>query len=216
MFEDFYKKLKDAAIVPVVALDDAKKAVGLSKALLKGGIPAIEVTFRTAAAEDAIKLIAKECPEMYVGAGTVINAKQAEIAVKAGAQFIVSPGYLEEVCDWAIANNIPYIPGVCTPSDVMNVLAKGIDVMKFFPAEASGGIPMLKNLGGPFPQVKFMVTGGIGPKNLEPYATAKSVIAIGGSWVCKSDKIESEDWDTITALSDEAVTKIKNYRLANK
>jgi len=216
MFENFYEKLEDAAIVPVVALDDAKKAVGLSKALYKGGIPAIEVTFRTAAAEEAIQLIAKECPEMYVGAGTVINAKQADIAVRAGAQFLVSPGYLSEVCDWAIAHNIPYIPGVCTPSDVMSVLAKGLEVMKFFPAEASGGIPMLNNLGGPFPQVRFMVTGGISLKNLESYAKAKSVIAIGGSWVCKSDMIENEDWETISTLSREAVTKIKNFRLANK
>ena len=216
MFNNFYEKLNDAAIVPVVALKDAKKAVGLSKALFKGGIPAIEVTFRTPAAEEAIRLISKECPEMYVGAGTVINAKQAEIAVKAGAKFLVSPGYLEEVCDWALAYQIPYVPGICTPSDIMNVLSKGIEVMKFFPAEASGGISMLNNLGGPFPQVRFMVTGGIGLNNLEPYAKSKSVIAIGGSWVCKSDMIENEDWETISTLSREAVTKIKNFRLANK
>lgn len=216
MFEDFYKNLNDASIVPVVALDDATKAVGLSRALYNGGIFAIEITFRTAAAEEAIRLISSKCPEMYVGAGTIINCKQAEIAVKAGAQFIVSPGYLDEVCDWAISNDIPYIPGVCTPSDIMKVLSKRINVMKFFPAEASGGIPMLKNLRGPFPQVRFMVTGGISLSNLESYAQEESVIAIGGSWICKSDMIDREDWDTISRLSSEAVTKIREYRLANK
>ena len=215
MFEQFYEKLENAALVPVVALNDAKKAVPLSKALYKGGIPAIEVTFRTDAAEEAIKLIAKECPEMFVGAGTVINAKQAETAVKAGAQFLVSPGFVEEVADWAISNNIPYLPGVCTPSDVMNVLLKGLEVMKFFPAEASGGTNMLKNLGGPFPQVKFMVTGGISPKNMEEYIKTKNVIALGGSWVSKSDLIDNNEWDTITELSLEATTKIKKIKSAN-
>ena len=215
MFEQFYEKLENAALVPVVALNDAKKAVPLSKALYKGGIPAIEVTFRTDAAEEAIKLIAKECPEMFVGAGTVINAKQAETAVKAGAQFLVSPGYVEEVADWAISNKIPYLPGVCTPSDVMNVLLKGLEVMKFFPAEASGGTNMLKNLGGPFPQVKFMVTGGISPKNMEEYIKTKNVIALGGSWVSKSDLIDNNEWDTITELSLEATTKIKDIKSAN-
>lgn len=209
MFENFYEKLENAALVPVVALNDAKKAVPLSKALYKGGIPAIEVTFRTDAAEEAISLIAKECPEMFVGAGTVINAKQAETAVKAGAKFIVSPGFVDEVADWAIANSIPYLPGVCTPSDVMNVLLKGLDVMKFFPAEASGGTNMLKNLGGPFPQVRFMVTGGISPKNMEEYIKTKNVIALGGSWVSKSSLIDEEDWNTITNLSLEATDKIK-------
>ena len=216
MFESFYEKLEDAAIVPVVALNDAKKAVPLARALYNGGIPAIEVTFRTDAAEEAIKLISEECPEMFVGAGTVINAEQAETAVKAGAKFLVSPGYVEEVADWAISHKIPFVPGVCTPTDIMNVLLKGLDVMKFFPAEASGGTGMLKNLGGPFPQVKFMVTGGINLSNVEEYAATKSVIAIGGSWVSKSSYIENGEWDTVTKLSHEAVTKIKETRLANK
>lgn len=216
MFKEFYEKLENAALIPVVALNDAKKAVPLSKALYKGGIPAIEVTFRTDAAEEAIRLIAKECPEMYVGAGTVINANQAKTAVNAGAQFLVSPGFVEEVADWAISNKIPYLPGVCTPSDVMNVLLKGLDVMKFFPAEASGGTNMLKNLGGPFPQVKFMVTGGIGPNNMEEYLRTNNVIALGGSWVSKSNLIDDNEWDTITELSLEATKKIKIIKNNNK
>jgi 2-dehydro-3-deoxyphosphogluconate aldolase/(4S)-4-hydroxy-2-oxoglutarate aldolase len=214
MFEKFYKKLEKAALVPVVALNDAKKAVPLSKALYEGGIPAIEVTFRTDAAEEAIKLIAKECPAMFVGAGTIINANQAKTAVDAGAQFLVSPGFVDEVADWAIANKIPYLPGVCTPSEVMNVLLKGLNVMKFFPAEASGGINMLNNLGGPFPQVKFMVTGGIGPKNMEEYIKTKNVIALGGSWVSKSNLIDNNEWKTITDLSKEATQKIKEIKSA--
>lgn len=212
MFEKFYQNLETPGIVPVIALNDAKKAVPLAKALLKGGIPAIEVTFRTSAAEESIKLIAENCPDAYVGAGTVINKEQAEKAVRAGAKFLVSPGYLEEVADWALENNIPFVPGICTPSEIQAVLKKGITVMKFFPAEASGGINMLKNLGGPFPQVKFMATGGIGPKNLEDYINLKSIIAVGGSWIAKSSMIENNEWETITKLSKEAVEKIKACR----
>ncbi|MBQ6672004.1 MAG: bifunctional 4-hydroxy-2-oxoglutarate aldolase/2-dehydro-3-deoxy-phosphogluconate aldolase, partial [Spirochaetales bacterium] len=146
--------IKEVGVVPVIALNDAKKAVPLAKALLAGGIPCIEVTFRTAAAEDAIKAVHKEVPEMYLGAGTVMTIEQAEKAVAAGARFVVSPGLDENIVRWCQERDIPVFPGVCTPTEVQKCLSLGLTTLKFFPAEAAGGVNMIKNLCGPFPQVR--------------------------------------------------------------
>ncbi len=213
--EELFTYFHDLGIVPVVKIDDAKKAVGLAKAMIKGGIPCAEVTFRTAAAEEAIRLITKECPEMLVGAGTVINPELAEKAVNAGAKFIVSPGLNKHTVKWCQEHNIPVVPGVCTPSDIEKGIELGLSILKFFPAEASGGVKMLKDLGGPFPQIKFMTTGGINPDNLPDYAKAPNVLAIGGSWMVKPDLIESEKWDEITKLCQEAVIKLQGLTLAH-
>ncbi len=213
--DELFTYFHDLGIVPVVKIDDAKKAEGLANAMIKGGIPCAEVTFRTDAAEEAIKIITKKCPDMFVGAGTVINPELAEKAVKAGAKFIVSPGLNPETVKWCQANNVPVVPGVCTPSDIEKGLSLGLKVLKFFPAEASGGVKMLKDLGGPFPQVKFMTTGGISPANLSEYATCPNVLAIGGSWMVKADLIESENWDEITRLCKEATEKLQNFQLAH-
>lgn len=208
-------KLGNIGLVPVVKIDDASKAPALAKALIDGGLPCAEVTFRTAAASDAIRAIAKAYPEMLVGAGTVINVELAKKAAEAGAKFIVSPGFNPAVVDWCIANNIPIVPGVNNPSGVEAGLEKGLEVLKFFPAEASGGVAMLDSLAGPFGQVSFMPTGGIGLENLADYARRSNVLAVGGSWMVKADLIESENWAGITALCRDAVTAIHGFSFAH-
>jgi len=208
-------KLGNIGLVPVVKIEDASKAAGLAKALIDGGLPCAEVTFRTAAAADAIKAIKKSFPDMMVGAGTVINVELAKKAVEAGAKFIVSPGFNPAVVDWCIANSVPIIPGVNNPSGIEAALDKGIEVLKFFPAEASGGVTMIDALAGPFAQVSFMPTGGIEMKNLADYAKRGNVLAVGGSWMVKADFIESEDWNAITALCREAVTAIHGFSFAH-
>ncbi|MBE6350885.1 MAG: bifunctional 4-hydroxy-2-oxoglutarate aldolase/2-dehydro-3-deoxy-phosphogluconate aldolase [Spirochaetaceae bacterium] len=209
------EKVRDIGIIPVVKIDDAAKAVPLAKALIAGGIPAAEVTFRTAAAADAIKAISEACPEMLVGAGTVINVELAKKAIEAGSKFIVSPGFNPAVVDYCISQNVPIIPGVSSPSQVEAGLEKGLTTLKFFPAEQAGGVPMLDALAGPFGQVMFMPTGGINAKNIADYAKRKNVLACGGSWMVKADLIEAEDWDAITALCKEAMTAIHGFTLAH-
>ena len=215
MTEELKRKLHNIGIVPVVKLDDANKAEGLAQALLDGGINCAEVTFRTAAAEQSIKNITTKFPQMFVGAGTVTSVELAKKAVSAGAKFIVSPGFNEATVDWCIENNVPIIPGVCTPSDIEKGLARGFDVLKFFPAEASGGINMLKNFGGPFPNLMFMPTGGINLSNLQSYARAKNVLAAGGSWMVKADLIEKEDWTTITEMCKAAMLELQGFEFAH-
>ena len=212
---DILKKLGDIGLVPVVKIDDVSRACGLAQALIDGGLPCAEITFRTAAAADAISAITKKFPEMLVGAGTVINVDYAKRAKEAGAKFIVAPGFSPDVVDWCIANNMPVVPGINNPSGVEAGLAKGLEVLKFFPAEASGGVTMLSALSGPFPQVKFMPTGGISMKNLCDYAKCSNVHAIGGSWMVKSDLIEAENWAEITRLCKEAVVALHGFELAH-
>ncbi len=213
--EELFRIFHDTGIVPVVAINDANKAEKLAKAMIDGGIPCAEVTFRTAAAEEAIRRMTQAYPEMLVGAGTVINAALAEKAVMAGAKFIVSPGFNPETVEWCLHHNIPVVPGVATPSEIEKGLAYGLKVLKFFPAEALGGVNMLKNLAGPFGQVKFMTTGGINVNNLPDYAKAANVLAIGGSWMVKGDLIENEEWDKITALCKEAMVKLQGLELVH-
>ncbi len=213
--EELFTKFHNIGIVPVVKIDDANKAEGLAKAMIEGGLPCAEVTFRTDAAEEAIKRITKAYPEMLVGAGTVINPELAEKAVNAGAKFIVSPGFNPETVKWCLDHNVPVTPGVQTPSEIERALTYGLKVLKFFPAESSGGVKMLKDLSGPFPQVKFMTTGGINPDNLPDYAKAANVLAVGGSWMVKADLIEAENWAEITSLCKEAVIKLQGLTLAH-
>lgn len=208
----FFEKVCNTGIVPVVVLNNADDAVPLAKALLKGGIDFMEITFRTECATDSIALIAKEVPEMTVGAGTVINVEQAALAVKNGAKFIVSPGLDEGVVIWAKENNIPVIPGCVTPSEIMKAIGLGLKVVKFFPADVFGGIKAIKALSAPFGQIKFLPTGGVSAANLKDFIENKSIAAIGGSWVCKKDDIANHDWDKITSLSAEAVKIIKETR----
>jgi len=212
---DILKKLGDIGLVPVVKIEDVSRACGLAQALIDGGLPCAEITFRTDAAADAISAITKKFPEMLVGAGTVINVEYAKRAKEAGAKFIVSPGFSPDVVDWCIANDMPIVPGINNPSGVEAGLAKGLQVLKFFPAEASGGISMLSALAGPFPQVKFMPTGGISMKNLADYAKCANVHAIGGSWMVKSDLIENENWQEITKLCKEAVVALHGFELVH-
>ena len=215
MTEEMKKKLHNIGIVPVVKLEDANKAVGLAKALLDGGINCAEVTFRTDAAEQSIKNIINKYPQMFVGAGTVTNVELAKKAVKAGAKFIVSPGFNEETVDWCINNNVLIIPGVCTPSDIEKGLKRGFDVLKFFPAEASGGINMLNNFAGPFPNLMFMPTGGINLNNIQSYTKTKNVLAVGGSWMVKANLIENEDWESITSICKAAMLEIQGFEFAH-
>lgn len=215
MHEALFEKIHKIGLVPVVKIDDATKAVGLARAMVKGGLPCAEVTFRTAAAEQAIKQITQAVPEMLVGAGTVINLDFAKKAVAAGAKFIVSPGFNPAVVDWCLQNNIPIVPGVCTPSDIEAGLSRGLSTLKFFPAEVSGGVEMLKNLAGPFPNLMFMPTGGISLANLASYAKQSNVLAVGGSWMVKSELIESEDWDAISNLCKEAVVALQGLEFAH-
>ena len=198
-------KIQKIGIVPVVVLDDAKDAKPLAKALIDGGLPCAEITFRTACAEDAIKLAIKELGnEMVIGAGTVINAEQANKAINAGVKFIVSPGYSEKVADVCIKNNIPYLPGIATPTEIMAAKEKGLSFLKFFPAEAFGGTKTLKAMASAFPGVMFLPTGGIGANNMMDYMNLKFVKAIGGSWMMKGTPEEIEQ------LTREAINKMEN------
>lgn len=202
-------------IVPVVKIDDSKKATALAGAMIRGGINCAEVTFRTNAAEEAIRLMTKAYPEMVIGAGTVLNPETAERAVKAGASFIVSPGLDEDTVRWCQKHDVPITPGVCTASEVQKAVNLGLKTLKFFPSESSGGVKMLKDLSGPFPSVRFMTTGGINPDNLADYAKCPTVLAVGGSWMVKADLINNDKWDEIEALCREAVMKMQGFEFAH-
>lgn len=215
MHDTLFSQFSRIGIVPVVKIDDAAKAVGLARAMMDGGIPIAEITFRTAAAAEAIALVSKAVPDMLVGAGTVINVEFAKQAVAAGAKFIVSPGFNPSVVDWCLENNIPILPGVCTPSDIEAGLSRGLSTLKFFPAEASGGIEMLKNFAGPFPNLTFVPTGGISLANIKEYAKQPNILAVGGSWMVKPDLIEAEDWPAITKLCSDAVSVIQGLEFAH-
>ena len=208
----FSEKVFETGIVPVVVLNNIEDAVPLAGALLKGGIDFMEITFRTECAAECISVISKEVPDMTVGAGTVLNVEQAKLAVDCGAKFIVSPGLDEATVKWAIENDIPVIPGTVTPTEIMKAISLGLKVVKFFPADVYGGIKAIKALSAPFGQVKFLPTGGVSEANLNEFAANKSVIAVGGSWVCKKDDIINHDWDKITMLSENAVKIIKENR----
>ncbi len=199
-------------VVPVVVLNDPAEALPVADALLKGGLPVAEVTFRTAAAEEAIRIIAAERPAMLVGAGTVLTIDQVDRAVAAGAKFIVCPGFDPEIVDYCIGKNIPVFPGCTTASEVAWGVKRGLTVLKFFPAEQCGGVATIKALCAAYVGVKFMPTGGIGPKNLKDYLSCDKIVCCGGSWMVKGDLIKAGRFDEIERLSKEAVALAKEVR----
>ncbi len=199
------EKFAGYGVVPVVVLDDAKDAAPLAKALVEGGLPCAEVTFRTAAAEESIKIMTSEYPDMFVGAGTVLTIDQVDRAVAAGAKFIVSPGFDQEIVDYCISKDIPVFPGCITPSEVAQAVKRGLKVVKFFPAEQFGGVATIKAMAAPYVGLKFMPTGGISAKNLENYLSCDKIVACGGSWMVKGDLVKAGKFDEIKALTAEAV-----------
>jgi len=201
---DVLNRFHACGVIPVVVLEDAKDAVPTANAMLAGGIDVMEITFRTAAAADSIKAVAENCPDMLVGAGTVLNLAQAKLAVEMGAKFIVSPGFDAEVVDWCIENNIPVTPGCVTPTEITAAVNRGLKVIKFFPANVYGGLNAMKNLSAPFVGVKFMPTGGVNAGNLREYLDAPFIHAVGGSWVCPKADIAAGNFEKITALCAEA------------
>lgn len=194
-------------VIPVLLIDDLKDAVPLARALAKGGLPAIEITLRTSAAIDAIRLVAADVPEAIVGAGTVLNPRQYGQAIDAGAKFLVSPGTTMELLREAADGDIPYLPGAATPSEVMSLSEEGYSIMKFFPAEQAGGAAFLKALASPFAGVSFCPTGGIGPANVADYLGLPNVICVGGSWVAPKELVRAGDWNAITGLAAQAVAR---------
>lgn len=210
---DIYTQFRNIGIIPVVALEDASKAAPLAHALAKGGLPASEVTFRTACAEEAIREMIKAEPDMLVGAGTVLNVEQAERAVKAGAKFIVSPGYNPDVVDWCIKNNIPTMPGISNPSEITACINKGLKYLKLFPAERKGGYKIIDDFSGPFPQLSFMPTGGVTTENLPEYAKRKNILCMGGTWMVKKPLIDGDKWDEITEICKGAVVAMHGFHI---
>lgn len=199
-------------IVPVVRLDQPAEGIPLARALLAGGLPCAEITFRTQAAADAIRQIAAAVPEVVVGAGTVVSVDQAKQAVDSGAKFIVSPGFGPKVVEWCLQARVPVLPGVATPSDILQALDHGLTILKFFPAESLGGIPMLEAIAAPFGGVRFVPTGGITAANLGAYLRLRSVIAVGGSWLVAPKLIAAGQFDEITRLTQEAISAVRLAR----
>lgn len=194
------ERLRNAGVVPVVVLERAEDAVPAARAMLAGGVDVMEITFRTAAAAEAIRNIAAECPEMLVGAGTVLTVEQCEKAVALGAKFIVSPGFDAEIVDWCVERGVAVAPGCVTPTEIMAALKRGLSVVKFFPAGIYGGLKAMKALAAPFGQVKFIPTGGVSADNLAEYAAAPFVHAVGGSWLCPKADVAAGNFARIAEL----------------
>ena len=209
------QRVGEIGLVPVIKLESASKAVGLGRALVAGGIPVAEVTFRTAAAEEAIRAMSAECPDLLVGAGTVVSVAQAERALAAGARFIVSPCWVDEVVAFCRERGVPVLPGVVHPDGVARGLALGLEVLKFFPAGASGGTAMLDAFAGPFGSAKFVPTGGIDASNLSSYVRRTNVLAVGGSWMVPPDLVEAGDWAGVERLCREAVFALHDFAFAH-
>ena len=209
---ELLQKVSDLGVVPVVVLNDAKDAAPLAKALCEGGLPCAEVTFRTDAAEESIRIMHEQFPDMILGAGTVLTTDQVDRAVNAGATFIVSPGFDPEVVDYCLSKDILVLPGCITPSEVAQAVKRGLEVVKFFPAEQFGGVATLKALAAPYVNTKFMPTGGISAKNLKDYLSFKRIVACGGSWMVKGDMIAAGEFDKIREMTAEAVALVKEIR----
>jgi 2-dehydro-3-deoxyphosphogluconate aldolase/(4S)-4-hydroxy-2-oxoglutarate aldolase len=206
------QQLGTLGLIPVVAIDRAEDAPALAQALLAGGLPCAEITFRTVAAPEAIRLMTATCPDMLVGAGTVLSVEQAQQAVLAGAKFIVSPGFDPDVVAWCLAHAVPVTPGVITPTEVALALKKGLKVLKFFPAEAAGGAAYLKAIAAPYGGAKFIPTGGISANNLAAYLSLPMVHACGGSWMVPKQLISAGNFDKIAAITREAVSIVEQIR----
>ncbi|MCL2201137.1 MAG: bifunctional 4-hydroxy-2-oxoglutarate aldolase/2-dehydro-3-deoxy-phosphogluconate aldolase [Oscillospiraceae bacterium] len=201
---DILKRLSDCGIVPVVVMDKVENAVPAAKALLSGGIDVMEITLRTKAGLESIRQVAANCPEVLVGAGTVVTLEQCKEVVDAGAKFIVAPGFNKEMVAWCVENNVSVTPGCVTPTEITEAILLGLKVVKFFPANVYGGLPAMTALAGPFGDVKFIPTGGISDKNLAEYAAAPFVHAVGGSWMCTKEDIAAGNFDKITQLASVA------------
>lgn len=206
------KQIQNIGIVPVVVLEDAKDAEPLAQALCDGGLPCAEVTFRTAAAEESIKIMSEKFPDMLVGAGTVITTEQVDRATAAGAKFIVSPGLNPSIVKYCADNGILITPGCANPSDIEQAIAYGLEVVKFFPAEQAGGLPYIKAISAPYTGIKFMPTGGINPENVRDYLSYNRILACGGSWMVKGDLVKAGDFGKIRELVKEAVEIVKESR----
>ena len=209
------EKIKKIGIVPVVKIDRAEDAIPLAKALCAGGLPCAEVTFRTDAAAEAIRLMTQKFPQMCVGAGTVLNSDQVDAALQSGAQFIVSPGLNPKTVQYCIDKNVPVVPGISSPSEIEIALELGLNVVKFFPAEQSGGLAKIKAMSAPYTTMKFMPTGGINAKNLNSYLDFPKILACGGSWMVPSDLINNGEFDKIEQLTREAVQTMLGFELAH-
>ena len=201
---DVLTRLANSIVVPVVVLDKVEDAVPTARAMAAGGVDTMEITFRTACAPECIRAVAENCPEVLVGAGTIINLEQCKLAVEMGAKFIVSPGYSEEVVAWCVENGIPVAPGCVTPTEIMAALKHGLKMVKFFPANVYGGLNAMKNLSAPFVGLKFLPTGGVNAANIKEYIDAPFIHAVGGSWVCPKADIAAGNWEKITNLCLEA------------
>lgn len=204
--------IQKLGVVPVVVLNHAKDALPLAKALVEGGLPCAEVTFRTDAAEESIRIMTEAYPDMLVGAGTVLTVQQVERAVQAGASFIVSPGFDPEIVDYCLQKKIPVFPGCITPSEVAQAVKRGLKTVKFFPAEQFGGIQTIKALSAPYVGLNFMPTGGVSARNLESYLSVPAILACGGSWMVKADLVENGEFDKIRELTAQAVELVKKVR----
>jgi len=212
---DIIKRIENVGVVPVVAIENAEDAIPAANALLSGGVDVMEITFRTAAGCDAIAAVSKNCPDMLVGAGTVINMDQCLSALEAGAKFIVSPGYSPSVVEYCTANGIPVFPGCATPTEIMNALEHGVRIIKFFPANVYGGLDAMRAIASAFPDVRFMPTGGINNQNLSEYIEAPFVCAVGGSWLCSKSDISEHNFEKITELCKEARKTVLGFEFAH-
>ena len=211
--KELLNRIHDIGIVPVIAIEDADKAVNLARALVKGGLPVAEVTFRTEAAEDAIRAIVREVPEMIVGAGTVLTKEQADRAIDAGVNFIVSPGFNPEITKYVLDKGACMIPGTATAGEMEQAMMMGLSVVKFFPAEQNGGVAKLKALAGPYKKLRWMPTGGVNTDNLVDYLSFHQILACGGTWMVKKDLIEGQKWDEITDICKKAVKNMLGLEL---
>ena len=197
---DVLQRLASSVVVPVVVLDKVEDAVPTAKAMAAGGVDTMEITFRTACAPEAIKAVSEGCPEVLVGAGTIVNLDQAKLAVQMGAKFIVSPGFDEEVVRWCVEQGIAVCPGCVTPTEIMAAMKCGLKLVKFFPANVYGGLKALKSLAGPFVGMKFLPTGGVSNDNIKEFIDTPFIHAVGGSWVCPKADIAAGNWEKITNL----------------
>lgn len=202
------ERIRKAGVVPVVVLRNEKDAVPCARALLAGGVDVMEITFRTAAAAASVRAVAEQCPDILVGAGTIVTLEQCKQALTCGAKFIVSPGYSEEVVACCVERHVPVMPGCVTPTEVMRAMNQGLRVVKFFPAQVYGGLKTLKSLAGPFSAMRFIPTGGVNEDNLAEFAAAPFVHAVGGSWMCSESDISAGNFAKITALCRRAREQI--------
>ena len=206
------EKIYQLGVIPVVAIEDAKDAAALGQALIAGGLPCAEITFRSAAAAESIRTLSAQFPDLLVGAGTVLSVEQAKDAVDGGAKFLVTPGFDQDVVAFSLSRGVPIYPGVATPTEINMALKMGLNILKFFPAEALGGLKTLKAIAGPYTQVRFIPTGGINAQNLADYLNSPTVVACGGSWPVKKTLIANGEFETITRLTAETVQLVQQIR----